>query len=184
MLILYHDVPSAGSLVAMLRLQRLADEGLPVVFRGFDALGLDVTLPATLDDLEDWQANRDEAERLGWSLPRPRRHPATLRAHLVGELAVERDLDAAWRTACYRAHWLDGVDVADDAELARLAGEVGLDRDAVVDLLDDRSEQHRLRQRMLVHRGDGIGGVPVLEANGTFLSPMVDEADLRVLAEL
>lgn len=184
MLILYHDVPSAGSLVAMLRLQRLADEGLPVRFRGFDVLGLDVTLPATLDDLEDWQAHRDEAQRMGWSLPRPRRHPATLRAHLVGELAVEQGLDAAWRMACYRAHWLEGVDVSDDAELVRLAGLAGLDRDVVADLLDDRGEQHRLRQRMLVHRGDGIGGVPVLEANGTFLSPAIDEADLRALAEL
>ena len=184
MLILYHDVPSAGSLVAMLRLQRLADEGLPVTFRGFDALGLDVTLPATLDDLGDWQTHRGQAERLGWPLPRPRRHPATLRAHLVGELAAQHDLDAAWRMACYRAHWLDGVDVADDAVLVRLAGDVGLDRDAVNDLLADRGEHHRVRQRMLVHRGDGVGGVPVLEANGTFLSPAIDEADLRALAEL
>ena len=184
MLILYHDVPSAGSLVAMLRLQRLADEGLPVVFRGFDALGLDVTLPATLADLEDWEVHRGEADRLGWSLPRPRRHPTTLRAHLVGELAAQHDLDAAWRMACYRAHWLEGVDVADVAELVRLASEVGLDHGLVTDLLDDRGEQHRLRQRMLVHRGEGIGGVPVLEANGTFLSPAIDEADLRALAEL
>lgn len=184
MLILYHDVPSAGALVAMLRLQRLADEGLPVVFRGFDVLGLEVTLPATLDDLEDWQTHRAQAEQLGWSLPRPRRHPATLQAHLVGELAAERDLDTAWRLACYRAHWLHGLDVSDDAVLVGLADEIGLDRDDVADLLDDRDARHRLRQRMLVHRGDGIGGVPVLQAGGTFLSPAIPEQDLRTLAEL
>lgn len=184
MLTLYHDVPSAGALVAMLRLQRLADEGLPVAFRGFDVLGLDMTLPATLDDLEDWQAHRDEAARLGWQLPRPRRHPATLLAHLVGALAEERGLDAAWRLGLYRAHWLQGRDVAQADVLTRLAVEVGLDATEVAALLDDREQRHRLHQQMLVHRGDGIGGVPVLEAGGTFLSPAIPDADLRTLAEL
>lgn len=184
MLILYHDVPSAGSLVAMLRLQRLADEGLDVAFRGFDVLGVDTTLPATLDDLEDWQAHRVAAADLGWDLPRPRRHPATLRAHLVGELAAERGLDAAWRLALYRAHWLEGLDVGDAAALQQVAVTCGLDATEVVALLDDHGQAHHLRRRMLVHRGDGVGGVPVLAASGSFLSPFLPEDALRTLAGL
>jgi len=183
-LTLYHDIPSAGSLVAMLRLQGLADEGLAVGFRGFDVLGLDTTLPATLDDLQDWQEHREAAEALGWELPRPRRHPATLRAHLVGELAMEQGLDAAWRLAAYRAHWLEDRDVGEVGVLVEVAGTAGLDADEVAALLDDAGPRHRLRQRMLVHRGEGVGGVPVLEVNGTFLSPFVPEADLRTLAAL
>lgn len=184
MLTLYHDIPSAGSLVAMLRLQALADEGLPVQFRGFDVLGLETTLPATLDDLEDWETHRAKAAELGWELPRPRRHPATLKAHLLGELAAERGLDAAWRLSVYRAHWLDDADVSADAVLSVLAVRAGLDLDEVEPLLHDPEHRHRLRKRMLVHRGDGIGGVPVLDANGTFLSPFVSIDDLRTLAEL
>lgn len=184
MLTLYHDLPSAASLVAMLRLQPLADEGLPVQFAGFDVLGLDTSLPPTLDDLQDWQDHREQAAELGWELPRPRRHPATLRAHLVGELAREAGLDAAWRLAVYRAHWLEDADVADPGVLARLAVGVGLPRHAVDGLLGDDGRRHRLRQRMLIHRGDGVGGVPVLAANGTYLSPFMPEADLRLLAEL
>lgn len=184
MLTLYHDIPSAASLVAMLRLQSLADEGLAVTFRGFDVLGLDVTLPATLDDLQDWQDHREAAAELGWDLPRPRRHPATLKAHLLGELAAEQGLDAAWRLSVYRAHWLDDADVSADSVLSVLAVRVGLALDEVEALLHDPDEKHRLRQAMLVHRGDGVGGVPVLEANGTFLSPFVPEDDLRTLAEL
>lgn len=168
----------------MLRLQALADEGLAVTFRGFDVLGLDTTLPATLDDLEDWQANRDAAAEIGWDLPRPRRHPATLRAHLLGELAAEQGLDAAWRLSVYRAHWLDDADVSADSVLTVLAVRAGLALDDVEALLHDPEQRHRLRQRMLVHRGDGVGGVPVLEANGTFLSPFIPDQDLRALAEL
>ncbi len=184
MLTLYHDIPSAGSLVAMLRLQALADEGLAVQFRGFDVLGLDASLPATLDDLEDWQQYRDDAAELGWDLARPSRHPATLKAHLLGELAAEQGLDAAWRLAVYRAHWLDDADVSADSVLTILAVRIGIPIDDVEALLHDPQQRHRLRQRMLVHRGDGVGGVPVLDANGTFLSPFVPEDDLRTLAEL
>ena len=184
MLTLYHDVPSAGSLVAMLRLQALADEGLAVAFRGFDVLGLEASLPATLDDLQDWQQHHEAAAELGWDLPRPRRHPATLKAHLLGELAAERGLDAAWRLSVYRAHWLDDADVSADSVLSVLAVRIGLSLDDVEALLHDPRQRHRLRQRMLVHRGDGVGGVPVLDANGTFLSPFVPEDDLRQLAEL
>lgn len=184
MLILHHDIPSAASLVAMLRLQALADEGLPVHFEGFDVLGVEATLPATLDDLQDWQDHREAAAALGWDLPRPRRHPATLRVHLVGALAAERGLDAAWRLAAYRAHWLGDTDVSDPAVLLELAEDVGLDRAEVAALLDDDTSRHRLRQQMLARRGDGVGGVPVLQANGTYLSPSIDEGDLRALAAL
>ena len=114
----------------------------------------------------------------------PRRHPATLKAHLLGELAAEQGLDAAWRLAVYRAHWLDDADVSADSVLTILAVRIGMPIDDVEALLHDPQQRHRLRQRMLVHRGDGVGGVPVLDANGTFLSPFVPEDDLRTLAEL
>ncbi len=184
MLTLYHDIPSAASLVAMLRLQALADEGFPVVFRGFDVLGLDMPLPATLDDLQDWQDHRGAAAELGWELPRPSRHPATLRAHLVGELAAEHGLDAAWRLAVYQAHWLDDADVSADSVLTILAVRIGLPLDDVEAVLHDPGHRHRFRQAMLVHRGEGVGGVPVLDVNGTFLSPFIPDDDLRTLAAL
>jgi predicted DsbA family dithiol-disulfide isomerase len=183
-LVLYHDIPSAASLCAVLRLQRLADEGLPVAFRGFDVLGIEATIPATLDDLQDWTTHRAEAADLGWALDRPRVHPPTLMAHLVAELAEEANLGAAFRSALYRAHWLDGRDIADARDLFDLAVGVGLAPTAVQELLDDPEGRHRLRRRMLAHRGDGIGGVPVLDAGGTFVSPFMDEADLRHLATL
>ena len=184
MLTLYHDFPSAASLVAVLRLQRLRDAGVAVDIRGFDSLGLAVALPATMDDLADWERNRRAAADLGWDLPRPTRHPVTLSAHLVGEYARSVGLDAAWRLACYRAHWLDGDDLGDPAVLLRLAGGVGLDTAVVGAIVDDREGHTTLRQQMLVHRGEGVGGVPVLEFDGTFLSPDLSDDDLAALAAL
>lgn len=184
MLLLHHDPPSAASLLAVLRLQQLADEGLDVRFRGFDVLGVDVTLPATLDDLADWEQHRDDAAALGWDLPRPRRHPPTLGVHLVSLLAESQGLDAAWRLATYRAHWLQDGDLGDVDLLVGLASEVGLDADEVRRLVDDRDRRHELRRVMLVHRGEGVGGVPVLAWNKTFLSPFVPMDDLRELASL
>lgn len=184
MLVLYHDIPSAASLCAVLRLQVLADDGLPVTFRGFDVLGIEASIPATLADLEDWTTHRAQAADLGWDLPRPRVHPPTLTAHLVAELAEAAGLGAAFRLAVYRAHWLDDRDIADPGDLFDIAVGAGLDPTALQDLLNDPEGRHRLRRRMLVHRGDGIGGVPVLDASGTFVSPFMAEADLRHLATL
>jgi predicted DsbA family dithiol-disulfide isomerase len=183
-LTLYHDFPSAASLVAVLRLQRLRDAGVAVDVRGFDVLGLAVALPATMDDLADWERNRGAAADLGWDLPRPTRHPVTLSAHLVGEYARSVDLDAAWRLACYRAHWLGGDDIGEPAVLLRLAEAVGLEQTAVAAIVDDRGQHTTLRQQMLVHRGDGVGGVPVLDFEGTFLSPDLSDDDLAALAAL
>lgn len=183
-LVLYHDIPSAASLLAVLRLQALADEGLPVSFAGFDVLGLDATIPATVVDLEDWERHRDEAAALRWELPRPRLHPPTLTAHLLAELAEEEGLGAAWRLAVYRAYWLEAADLGDPVVLLDLARATGLPTDEAERLVDDPQHRHRLRRRMLVHRGEGVGGVPVLDVRGTFVSPFMDAADLRHLADL
>lgn len=184
MIVLHHDYPSAASLRAVLGLQQLADEGLEVAFHGVDVLGLGTTVPATLDDLADWQAHREPMAELGWDLPRPRLHPPTLHAHLVEALATDRDLGAAWRLACHRGLWLQGRDLGDDAVLVGLATDVGLDPDEVTDLLADRRSDLVARREMVARRGEGIGGVPVLDVDGTLVSPFMPADDLRRLASL
>lgn len=168
----------------MLRLQRLADEGLAVAFEGIDALGLDASLPVTLDALAELETWRGPAAALGLELRRPSRRPPTARVHLVGGLAERDGLGAAWRLATYRAYWEQDADLGDPAVLAELAGGVGIDRAAVADLLADRARLAQLRQRMQVRRSEGIGGVPVLEFDGTYLPATIGEDDLRRLAQL
>lgn len=170
--------------MAVLRLQTLADAGLDVGFLGLDVLGLAVSLPVTLDQLTELEAVRDQAAALGLELRRPTLRPPTLDVHLLAELAERVGLGAAWRIGCLRAYWTEGVDVADRVALRTLAAEVGLPSGATEQLLVDTARRNALRAEMLGRRGLGIGGVPVLEVDGTLLPADVDDATLLELAQV
>lgn len=184
MLILHHDVTSPRAALAVLRVQRIADSGLPVAFRGIDASGVAVALPVTLDQLAELEQVAARAAAIGLVMRRPTLRPPTLDAHLVGELAERRGLGAAWRLACLRAYWTDGDDVADHATLISIGAGIGLQRDDVVAVLADVEARNALRAAMLARRALGIGGVPVLEVDGTLLPADVDDATLEELARV
>jgi 2-hydroxychromene-2-carboxylate isomerase len=183
LLTLHFDYVSAASAVAVARLQRLVDDGGSVVFSGIDVLGLDATVPVTLDQLAELERVRPATTELGLTLHRPSRRPPTLAAHLVGGLAERAGVGAPWRRSCFAAYWERDADLGDDAVLVALGTDVGLDRGEVVAALDDRALRRQLRQRMVTARGRGIGGVPVLEvAGGTLLPADLPDAELQELA--
>lgn len=184
MLILHHDYPSAASLRAVLMLHDLVDRGARVTFHGLDVLGVASSLPATLDDLQDWSQHREALAGMGWDLPRPRRHPPTLGAHVVERACPDPHTARNWRTACYRAHWLHGDDLGDWDVLGRLAADVGLDAEVVGALVADRVRAAQVRREMIAVRGDGVGGVPVLDVDGTKVSPFMPADDLATLVAL
>lgn len=181
-LILHHDPTSPAAAVATLRLQRIADEGGDVGFQGLDTLGLEITIPATLDQLAELERVGDQLRELGLVVRWPARRPPTLGVHLVGELAETLGSGAAWRTAVLAAYWQAGADLGDDALLVELAAGAGLDGLAVAALLADRTARIQLRRRMAATRQRGIGGVPVLELQGALFSADLPDADLRQLA--
>ena len=184
MLILHHDVTSPRAALAVLRLQGIADEGLPVAFRGLDVLGVAVALPVTLDQLAELEQVVVRAAELGLAMHTPRLRPPTLDAHLVGEHAERSGLGAAWRLACMRAYWTDGADVSDHATLAAIGRDAGLEESDVRSVLADSTARNELRAAMLARRSLGIGGVPVLEVDGTLVSADIDDATLRELARV
>ncbi len=184
MLILHYDVTSLPAVVAALRLQRLADAGGRVRFSGIDVLGVDASLPVTLDQLEEFQRWRGRAEGLGLTVRRPFQRPPTLSVHLVAAIATSHDLGAAWRDAVFSAYWTDGAPIGERSYLVTLARDVGLDAEEVAGHLEDPAARLALRQRMTADRGRGIGGVPVLELDGTFVSAELSDDDLRQLAGL
>jgi predicted DsbA family dithiol-disulfide isomerase len=183
-LTVHHDITSPRSAVAVLRLHRLAARGLPVAFRGIDVLGVAVALPVTLDQLAELEQVAEAAAGLGLVMRRPSLRPPTLDAHLVGDLAERIGVGAAWRAACLEAYWTEGRDVSDHAVLDALARRVGLDRGTVLAALDDAAARNELRASMLARRSLGIGGVPVLEVDGTLLPAEVDDATLEELARV
>lgn len=182
MLILHFDYPSAAAAVAVLRLQALADEGADVVFSGIDVLGVDTAVPATLDQLDELERYRDRAAALGLQLSRPALRPATLPAHVVAEIADQQGRGASWRRVCLEAYWHDGADLGDIDLLAGLAADAGLEATSVRTIVADPSARVRARRRMLDARRRGVGGVPVLEVDGTLVPADLSDDDLWALA--
>lgn len=184
MLELFHDITSAASYVAVVRMQALADEGVDVAFHGVDMRGLDATLPVSLDMLAELEHVRRESQDLGLILVRPRLSPPTAAAHVVAGHAVQRGLGAAWRQACYRGFWEQGLDLSEPDVLGSLAASCGLDADEVLMLASDRAAIAGHRRQVGTLRGDGIGGVPVVRASGTLVPATLPDEDLRHLANL
>lgn len=184
MLILHHDITSPRAALAVLRLERLAEEGLPVAFRGIDVLGVAMTLPVTLDQLAELEEVKERVQALGLEMRRPPFRPPTLDAHMVAGLADGSGLGPSWRRTCLEAYWADGADLSAHAVLMELAERVGLPNDAVAALLDDHAARNALRAEMLARRGLGIGGVPVLEVGGTLVSADLEDATLAELAHV
>ncbi len=184
MLTLHHDITSPAAAVAVLRLQAMVDAGASVRFSPLDVLGLEIDVPPTRRLLEELSAYAERAGELGLAMRRPSRQPPTLRAHVVGEVAEAAGLGASWRWTCLRAYWGKDRDLLDEATLVELAVAAGLEAAPVRQALGDRLRVHSLRDRMLQQRRRGLGGVPVLEFDGTFVPADLADEDLRRLVGL
>lgn len=184
MLTLFHDYTSPYSAVAVWRLQRLAGEGVPVAFVGFEAIGVDAYLPVTVDLTAGLHDLADVAKAEGLTLQRPANLPPTALAHVVGELADERGLGRAWRRTCYQAYWQEGADLADTGVLTERASAVGLDAHEVASWLHDRGRVVAFRRGLARHRQEGVGGVPTILAHRTLVPGLLGDDDLRALADL
>lgn len=184
MIILYHDYTSPSSAVAVFRAQRLADEGLPITFQGLEAIGVDMTMPVTLDVLEELPKLQAQANELGLTLARPPALPPTASAHVLGRWAEQSGLGASWRETCYRAFWEHGLDIGKQSVLTDVARAAGLDASEAGAVLNDRDRFRELRMATAATRSEGVGGVPTIKAHQTLVPGLLAEQDLRALAEL
>jgi 2-hydroxychromene-2-carboxylate isomerase len=182
-LVLFHDYTSPASAVAALRLQRLADQGVPAEFEGFEAIGLDTALPLTLDVTAAIEDLQPAAAAEGLVLRRPAALPPTTLAHVVGVVAEEAGLGASWRATCYRAYWSEGGQIGERDVLLDLAVRAGLHPEPVASALSDRSFLAAVRRRHAHHRRNGVGGVPTILASRTLVPGLLPEQELRTLAQ-
>jgi predicted DsbA family dithiol-disulfide isomerase len=183
-LTLFHDFTDPASALAVRRLQRLADEGLAVEFAGFEAVGVEATLPVSLNLLAALAALREAARLDGVELRRPPAQPPTARAHVVARLAERHGLGASWRHTCYTAYLRDGADIGAVDVLVTLAAGAGLQASEARAAASDPAALAAFRRQVGGHRRAGIGGVPVLRAHGTLVPGLLSEQELRELALL
>lgn len=98
------------------------------------------------------------------------RTPNTLDAHRVIALAgALGGMQHAVVERLFRAYFQEGVDVGDRAELARLAGEVGLDADEVAEFLASPAMEAEVAAEDEGFRHQGLSGVPTFALAGHVL---------------
>jgi predicted DsbA family dithiol-disulfide isomerase len=177
MRVLYFDYPSLPSAIAVVRAQRAVERHGPggLAFGGFDVLGLDAPVPVTLEQLDDIDAWRADAARVGIDVRRPSDRPATTGAHVLGDLADEHGCGAAWRHLLIDGYWCRGWRLSDHGVLLAAAEQVGITADEASAALEDRNRLQRVRSRMVAARRRGVGGVPVLEIDGTLVAASLDD---------
>jgi predicted DsbA family dithiol-disulfide isomerase len=183
-LVLFHDYTSPESAVAVMRLHRLMREGIPAEVRGIEVLGLDATVPVTVDVIAALDAVAGEAAAEGLTMRRPPALPPTGLAHVVEDVARAHGLDMAWREHCYEAFWSEGTDISNPDELRRIAERADLPSADVDRALEDRVALLAVRRRAAGDRHNGIGGVPTILYDRTLVPGLLPEADLRTLAAL
>ena len=164
------DFISPNAYLAWMRIHDVAERcgrGVipePVLFAGLlNASGR--SGPAEIPALWSWMTRNllRKAALLEIPLAPPASHPfnplLALRAATLPLADPER---RALIDRLFRAAWAEGIDVSDAAEVARLASEIGLDGQAVVERAGAAATKARLRSRTEDAAAAGVFGVPTM----------------------
>lgn len=86
--------------------------------------------------------------------------PNTVNAHRLLIYADRAGKQDAMADELFKAYFLEGANLTDNAALARAAGRAGLDEEAVAAYLQTDEDRAIVEQADVEARGAGIGGVP------------------------
>ncbi|MFV0385390.1 DsbA family oxidoreductase [Paracoccus sp. (in: a-proteobacteria)] len=100
------------------------------------------------------------AAQLGLTLNPSAREPDTADAHRLLHWAGVEGAQSRVMSGLLRAHWQEARDIGDKAELAAIAGAVGLDRAMIAQLLDGDADRDEIATREAHARQRGITAVP------------------------
>jgi predicted DsbA family dithiol-disulfide isomerase len=96
------------------------------------------------------------------------RTPNSLDAHRLTRWATEAGLGEAMVERLFRAYFAEGVFIGDRSELARLAGEIGLDAGDIAARLASDRDRADVEEEIEAAAGMGITGVPCFIVDGRY----------------
>ncbi len=111
------------------------------------------------------------AEKVGLELDFDRmpRIPDTRAAHGLMRWAADSGHADALAERLFAAHFAEGRDIGDDATLAAIAGEAGLDRAAAAQWLAAGAARDEIEAHAAYVRDAGISGVPAMILDGKLM---------------
>lgn len=98
-------------------------------------------------------------------------------AHKVIQLAKTKGLGDAIEERFFKAYFTEGRDLADSATLAELGGDIGLDRQEVLNALNDDHYAYLVNQDIMEARQIGVTGVPFFVFNRKYAVSGAQPAD-------
>jgi predicted DsbA family dithiol-disulfide isomerase len=115
----------------------------------------------------------DEAATVGLELDfsRIRVAPNTLRAHRLLSWAEPSGRQHELAEVLFSYYFQQGRDIGDSQELARAAGEAGLDAEAAAVVLAGQDELDKVRAELALGQAVGVSGVPFFVLAGKFAIP-------------
>jgi predicted DsbA family dithiol-disulfide isomerase len=116
--------------------------------------------PAALDAAHARLQELGAKVGIRFAFERAERIPNTVAAHAVVRWASQKKLESAMVERLFSAYFSEGRDIGDQATLAELATEAGLDRDDVLERLSLEAEFDEVREEAEAARREGITGVP------------------------
>jgi len=96
----------------------------------------------------------------GIEMKAPRILANSMLALQTSELAAEAGEGEAFEDRIFRAYFTEGLNIGKRDVLLELAGQIGLDRAALVEALDSGKYALRIRNNAMAASQKGIGGVP------------------------
>lgn len=102
----------------------------------------------------------------------------TLDAHRVLHYAKTENKSGEMIERIFKAHFVDAFDISDHSVLASLAGEVGLNSEKVLSILESDQYREEVTQDEETASRLGIGGVPYYIINRKYVVPGAQPPDL------
>lgn len=130
-------------------------------------------------ETEVTSALREQAQRVGLAIRRPRWSPNTLLGHEATAYAKDQGLDKQFHHVAARAYWEDGADLGNIEVVRELAETSGLAWSTLGPLLESKYYRSRVMEEYEVARVLGVVGTPTYRIDGELHGGDISMEELR-----
>lgn len=123
-----------------------------------------------------------ESEGIAFAFDRITRSPNTLDAHRLIRWAATAGLQHPIVERLFEIYFVEGGDIGDSERLSSAADEIGLDSDAVGDLLARGVDRERVEHEIALAHQSGINGVPCFIVDSRLMVMGAQHPDVIVSA--